>query len=209
MVVAKESYIHVGTVTRPHGIKGECCVDWYADSPELLRGKFYLQKPSEGLRSRENLPPLHDLLHTLTPIVKATVRMHKGRPLLTLPHVTDRTQAEALRGARIYVSREALAPLQEDEAYIHDILGMTVVNVTDATNESVVGILEDITFSPAHMIWLIRRKEDDDATASQESASEGREILFPAVEEFIDSFDLDAGIIRIKPPPGLLEIYLS
>ena len=28
--------IHMGTLARPHGIKGEICVDWYADSPSLL-----------------------------------------------------------------------------------------------------------------------------------------------------------------------------
>ncbi len=197
MVVAKESYIHVGTVTRPHGIKGECCVDWYADSPELLRGKFFLLPSCDGLRFTEDLPPFHDL----TPVAKACVRMHKGRPLLTLPHVSDRTQAEALRGARIYVLRDDLPPLHDDEAYIHDILGMTVI---DAMDDSVVGILENITFTPAHMIWLIRTPRDE-----TQGDGEAREILFPAVEEFIDSFDMDAGIIRVKPPPGLFEIYLS
>ena len=35
--------IHMGTLARPHGIKGEICVDWYADSPSLLDGPFWLQ----------------------------------------------------------------------------------------------------------------------------------------------------------------------
>ena len=35
--------IHMGTLARPHGIKGEICVDWYADSPSLLDGPFWVQ----------------------------------------------------------------------------------------------------------------------------------------------------------------------
>ena len=35
--------IHMGTLARPHGIKGEICVDWYADSPSLLDGSFDFQ----------------------------------------------------------------------------------------------------------------------------------------------------------------------
>ena len=36
--------IHMGTLARPHGIKGEICVDWYADSPSLLDGPFWLHR---------------------------------------------------------------------------------------------------------------------------------------------------------------------
>ena len=35
--------IHMGTLARPHGIKGEICIDWHADSPLLLDVPLWLQ----------------------------------------------------------------------------------------------------------------------------------------------------------------------
>ena len=37
---------------------------------------------------------------------------------------------------------------------------------------------------------------------------EGKEILLPAVPEFVADIDLDTEIIRITPPEGLLELYM-
>ncbi len=171
-------YVHMGTITRPHGIKGEICVDWYANSPELLRATFFLQAASEPMRK----------------IVDAKVRMHKGRPLLTLPHVQDRNGAEALRGVRIYVARADLPTVEDDEAYLHDLIGFSVID--DATN-TLIGELESVEFpSDAQMLWCIR-------------APGGQEILLPAVEEFLAGFDLEEGVIYVNPPQGLLDLYLS
>ncbi len=172
----KDNYIHMGTLTRPHGIKGELCVDWYADSPSLLKKTFYLQIGTAPMQS----------------ISGAKVRMHKGRPLLTLPNVQDRNAAENLRGVDIYIERESLPPLSDDEAYLHDIIGL---NIVEHDSNEIIGILESVEFPSEQMIWVIRHKE-------------GREILLPAVEEFIVSFDLEAEEIRISPPEGLIDLYL-
>ncbi len=172
------THIHMGTITRPHGIKGELCVDWYADSPEALRGQFFLQAGQEPLKA----------------VSGAKVRMHKGRPLLTLPHVQDRNEAETLRGMRIYVDRASLPELENDEAYIHDILGF---NIIDSTTDTVLGVLENIEFpTESQMLWHIR-------------APQGQEILLPAVEEFIDGFDAEQACVYVTPPQGLVELYMS
>lgn len=170
-----EQLIHMGTLTRPHGIKGEICVDWYADSPDLLRGVIFLQAGNETPRRVEG----------------ARVREHKGQPLITLSHVPDRTAAETQRGVRILIPREALPPLDDDEVYLNDVLGLAVV---DHDTNAALGVLEHVEFTAGHDLWSIR-------------TSDGREILFPAVAEFIVSFDLEAGEVRVSPPPGLLDLY--
>ncbi len=191
--MAKKTYIHVGTIVRPHGVKGECCVHWYADSPELLKQNFFLHSPTNTQSQEDTDMHVRSAKH----VQEAVVRLHKGRPLLTLPHVTTRTQAEALRGTEIYVHRSDLPPIDDDEAYLHDILGMTVVDVQ--TNKAL-GILENISHTAAHMIWIIR---------CTQKGHEGVEILFPAVEEFIDSFDTENASIYVLPPEGLLDIYFE
>ncbi len=175
--MATVKHIHMGTITRPHGIKGELCVDWYADSPKLLQKTFYLQIVDEPMQCVSN----------------AKVRMHKGRPLLTLPHIHDRTMAESLRGVRIYVDRESLPNLPEHEAYLHDIIGMDII---DFDTNNAIGVLEAVEFPKSQMLWIIR-------------AIGGQEILLPAVEEFIISFDQDDRKIYVSPPEGLIELYLD
>lgn len=175
--MADTAFIHMGTLARPHGIKGEIRVDWYADSPELLKKPFFLQAGGG--------PP--------RPASCAAVRFHKGRPLVLLEGVRDRTAAEGLRGVRILVRRADLPDLDEDEVYLHDILGLDVLE--DATGRRL-GVLEHVEFPNGQEVWSIRTDDD-------------REILFPAVEEFIADFDLEAGFVRIAPPPGLLELYLG
>ena len=91
--------IHMGTLARPHGIKGEICVDWYADSPSLLDGPFWLQAG--------DAPP--------RPARARSWRMHKGRPLLLLEGVTGRNDIEALRGQKILVDRDLLPPVDWDQ----------------------------------------------------------------------------------------------
>ncbi len=175
--MAKDRHIHMGTITRPHGIKGELCVDWYADSPHLLKKTFYIQATNEPMQS----------------VSGAKVRMHKGRPLLTLEHIKDRNQAELMRGMRIYVERSTLPPLEDHEAYLHDIIGL---NVVEHESDKHIGVLEAVEFPSEQMLWVIRAKG-------------GQEILMPAVEEFIVSFDFEAEEIRISPPEGLLDLYLK
>ncbi len=168
----------MGTITRPHGIKGELCVDWYADSPEFLRQTFYVQHGMEPLRKVDG----------------ARMRMHKGRPLLTLPFIKDRTEAEGLRGVQIFIHRDDLPDLSPEEQYLHDLLGYSIV---DENSGKCIGTLEGVQFPTAEqMLWIIR-------------ASSGHEILFPAVEQFIVNFDEKNQCVVISPPQGLLELYFE
>ena len=59
--------VEIGTLARPHGIRGEIRVNYYADSLELLRGDVvYLQAGNKPPRKMEI----------------DTVRMHQGTPLI-------------------------------------------------------------------------------------------------------------------------------
>lgn len=57
--------VEIGTLARPHGIRGEIRVNYYADSLELLRGDVvYLQAGNKPPRKMEI----------------DTIRMHQGTP---------------------------------------------------------------------------------------------------------------------------------
>ena len=168
--------VEIGTLARPHGIRGEIRVNYYADSLELLRGDVvYLQAGNKPPRKMEI----------------DTVRMHQGTPLIRFVEAPDRTAAEFLRGQTLLIPESALPELDEDEVYLHDMLGLSVV--LDATGQKL-GVLDHVLFHGEQELWSILTPE-------------GKEILLPAVPEFVADIDLDTEIIRITPPEGLLEPY--
>ena len=168
--------VEIGTLARPHGIRGEIRVNYYADSLELLRGDVvYLQAGNKPPRKMEI----------------DTVRMHQGTPLIRFVEAPDRTAAEFLRGQTLLIPESALPELDEDEVYLHDMLGLSVV--LDATGQKL-GVLDHVLFHGEQELWSILTPE-------------GKEILLPAVPEFVEAIDLDAGRILVAPPAGLLELY--
>ncbi len=175
---APDNLVEVGVLTRPHGILGEIRIHYYAESLDLLRcGRVYLQAGNREPRRVE----------------VESVRLHGGTPLVRFAEAPDRTAAEVLRGQTLLVEDAALPELDEDEVYLHDMLGLDVLLDADGSR---LGTLDHVLFHGEQEIWSI-------------VTPEGREVLLPAVPEFVTEIDLDAGIIRIVPPEGLLELYLG
>ena len=182
--------VEIGMLARPHGIRGEIRVNYYADSLELLRGDVvYLQAGNKPPRKMEI----------------DTVRMHQGTPLIRFVEAPDRTAAEFLRGQTLLIPESALPELDEDEVYLHDMLGLSVV--LDATGQKL-GVLDHVLFPAGQEIWSIRAYREGEYAPGDPGRASGHEILFPAVPEFVADIDLDTEIIRITPPEGLLELYM-
>ncbi|MFI3271716.1 MAG: ribosome maturation factor RimM [Pseudomonadota bacterium] len=176
--MASSKLIEIGLLTRAHGLRGEVCVDYYADSPSLLLG------PQLYMKTGKQPPRL---------IKVEAVRAHKGRPLLLIEGIKDRTAAEGLRGRTLLIPEDHLPRESEEDVYFFELEGLSVI--LDDTDE-VLGILESIDTPADQEVWVIRTPD-------------GKEVLFPAADPFIGDVDLDAGTVRIMPPEGLLDIYLS
>ncbi len=119
-------------------------------------------------------------------------REHKGLVLMTLDGVDDRDRADALRGLTVLVREEALPDPEEGEHYLYQMMGCRVV-LEDGTD---VGVLEQFFETAEQDTWVIVN-------------GDGKEILLPAVPEFVLDVDLDSEIITIAPPEGLLDLYLN
>ena len=101
--------ILVGRVAGPFGVRGELRLTTYTEEPSaLLRFR--------DLRREDGSPAL-----TLT-----GGRVSKADELVArAAEAADRDAAEALKGLRLYVGREALPPPQdEDEFYLADLIGL-------------------------------------------------------------------------------------
>ena len=131
-----EGFVLLGVVARPHGIRGELAVDWYAEANPGDFPRLWLCRRGEEPRA----------------VALAASRQHKGRPLVTLEGVTSRDEAEALRGAALCVPRADLPAPPEGEVYLADLMGADVV----LPDGSRLGRLDHVELPAGREVWAIR-----------------------------------------------------
>ena len=120
-------------------------------------------------------------------------RVHRTGPrrfAMKLAGVDGPQEAEALRGMEVAVERARLPETQGDEYYWHDLMGLEVVTLQGEEVGSVAAILE----TGANDVFVVKGRRG--------------EVLIPAVAQVVVSVDLDAGVMVVDPPPGLLEANL-
>ena len=162
--------LEVGRIGEAWGLKGGFHVLPYADPPEaLLAASRWHLKPAEVARRPGSAAPLPATLDI------ASVRESGDGLIASSPGVPDRTAAEALRGARIFIARSQFPKPAEDEFYWADLIGMAVSNREGVALGAVVGLIDN---GPQSVLRV-------------EPAGEGgEERLIPFVSAYVDSVDL-------------------
>ena len=134
-----QGFVQLGAVARPHGIRGELAVDWFADAAPGDFSRLWLCRRGEEPRA----------------VALLASRLHKGRPLLTLEGAGSRDEAEALRGAALCVPRAELPEPPEGEAYVADLIGADII----LPDGSRLGRLDHVERPAGQEIWAIRTDE--------------------------------------------------
>lgn len=111
----------------------------------------------------------------------------KGGFAARIKGVRYRDQAEALRGTRLYVARDVLPSLPDDEFYVSDLIGMTVAD----TGGAVLGRVKAVQDYGAGDILEVQRPGAPD-------------ILLPFTREVVPTVDLTARRLIADPPEGAL-----
>jgi len=115
------------------------------------------------------------------------MRMHQGYALLKLKDIDDRTHAEFLRNLLVMVHIDDAVPLEDDEIYLYQLIGMTARTDTG----EVLGEISDVLETGANDVYIVQ------------SQIYG-EILIPVTDETIIDTNIDDGMIIISLPEGLL-----
>ncbi|QGY40078.1 16S rRNA processing protein RimM [Pseudodesulfovibrio cashew] len=162
--------------------------------PHGIRGEFCIKSyaDSPSLFGRVSTVFLQRDGGRPEPLAVESWREHKGMVLLKCKGVNDRDRVDELRGMAVLIREDDLPEPDEGEHYIVDMLGCRV-RLDDGTD---VGVLETFYENPGQDTWVI-------------VADDGKEILLPAVPEFVLDVDLDEEVIVIDPPEGLLDLYLN
>ena len=172
-------YLIVGRVRRAHGIRGELVVEALTDDPGAVfsTGRRLLVGDTTGDLPGE--PAEHEVLRA-SPF--------KGGMIVHLDRIPDRNAAELWRDRYLFARRDELAPPDEDQLYLHELLGMQVV-LGDGTP---VGEVEEFYELPQGIVLELKR--------------DGRPgVMIPFIEEIVTDVDGEARVITVDPPEGLLD----
>lgn len=115
-------------------------------------------------------------------------RNHQTHLLLAFDGYDSAEQAGALRSQVVYVLANDLPALPDGEFYHHQLLGLAVVTEDGRNLGRVTQILETGGASDVLVV----------------APDFGPQALIPIVDEFVPRIDLQAGMITVRPIPGLL-----
>jgi 16S rRNA processing protein RimM len=174
-----KTQLRVGRLTKAHGLKGAIKLELFTDDPErrfVPGAVFTLQVPTSS--------PWHGKTLELTEL-----RMYNGHPVGFFKGVSDRTAAEGLVKAILWIDLdEADAVSTEPDAwYDHQLVGLRV----ERDGEQV-GTVKLVEHMPAQDLLIVK-------------TNDGAEVMVPFVKAIVPSVDLAAGVVTVTPPTGLFE----
>jgi 16S rRNA processing protein RimM len=151
-------------------------------------GARFLSRPSRPLRSV--VAP--DRPGAAARVAPRMLRVVKAREqgdsiVATVQELCDRDAADALKGARVFVSRASFPTPAADEFYWVDLIGLAVVNRESVALGVVVGLLE----TGPHCVLRIQPPEP-----------KAPECLIPFVSVYVDAVDKAAGLITVDWQAG-------
>ena len=132
------SFIAVGRVVAPWGLKGEMKVEVMTDFPDRFS-------------------PLEEVYIDGQPVSIERGRWHKGRVILKLASVDNIDAVEKLRGRFLEIPQSRLRPLPEDHYYQFQLMGLEVWT----TEGERLGQIADILPSASNDVYVVRGNHDE------------------------------------------------
>ena len=166
--------LRVGVITSTHGVRGEVKVFPTTDDPNRFKKlkKVFLDTGREQVE-----------------LDISGVKFFKNMVILKFKGYDNINEIEKYKGQDLWITREQAVPLGEDENFVADLIGLSVV--TDEGTE--LGIMKDVMFTGANDVYVVERQG-------------GKELLLPAIKDCILAVDLEKGIMTVHVLDGLLDL---
>lgn len=178
-------YAIVGLIRKAQGIRGEVIIEPLTDKPDVVfaSGSRVFAGTSAGdlavvhVRGEEEIP-------TLT---VSDSRPFKKGLIVRFEELRDRDSAELWRGRYLLAPFSELPPLEEDQVYLHDLIGMKAVN-NDGEELGTVATFYEL---PQGLMLDIKTPSGT--------------VLIPYRPEVIVRTDIEARVIVVNDTLGLLD----
>lgn len=162
----------VGRVWRPHGVRGDVLVAITTDFPERIEAGIEV---GIGAATAERWLRLE------------SARIHKGCFLVHLAGISTRDEADALRGAWVFLPAQKRSSLPANYYYEHELAGLDCVGRDGAT----VGKVVELGSGTGTAMLTVRTPKGD--------------VLVPFISPIVVKVDLKERKVVIDPPKGLVD----
>ena len=162
----------IAKIAQTHGVKGLVKLFLYAENPDLV-----------------NAPTLYTSKKNADTL-KLTLKNPAGKYwLASIDGITNKEDAEAFRGTELWLPREDLPEIEdEDEFYHQDLLGLDVFNASD----ELIGTVKSLdNFGAGDLLEI--------------SYKHGADFYLPFTKEAVPTINIAENRIKIVIPDGLLD----
>ncbi len=165
----EKDLVAVGKLYRTFGIKGDLRFELYP--PEMkLPEKFYIKHKEKGF----------------IPIHVDSASLKKG--LIRFKEFDTREKAKQITNKYLFIEKEKLPQLEEDEYYVYQLVGLKVYH-----NDKEIGEVIQVDDRLPDVLLIIK-------------TNEGKIKHLPFIKQFVKEVNLQEGKIDITPPEGWEEL---
>lgn len=172
----KLGYLKIGLITSTHGVRGEVNILPLTDDPSR-----FVSASDVLLVSSESSDQIPGKLQFS--------RVSGTKVIGKLEGVDTPERAAIYKSYYIAVTRENAVSLPSDTYFVCDIIGCEVRK----EDGSIIGLIKDVIETGASDLYSVSREGEKD-------------LLIPAVKEFVLGIDTKSGHITVRLPEGLEEL---
>ena len=175
--VPPRDQLRVGRLVKAHGLKGAIKVEMYTDDPGRRfspGATFTLQVPTSSAWHGKTLELIE-------------LKWYNSHPVAFFKDVPDRTAAESLVKAILWIDQDPSEDSGEEDAWFdHQLIGLDVIR-----DGAKVGRVTQIDHFPAQDLLTVKTDNGD--------------VLVPFVKAIVSAVDIEARTLTVTPPTGLFE----
>lgn len=157
--------IKIGQIVNTHSLKGNIRVNMYTETLDDIKKYSYI------LISLKNMDDDKEKIKFEIEKIKYS----KNQVILKLKGIENISEAEKFKNKYIYITEEQLKennPLQDNEYYIKDLIGLDVINQEGEK----IGTLSDVLELNTD-VYIVKRNS-------------GKDILIPAIKQFVKKVNI-------------------
>ena len=179
-MIDDNEWLIVGLITSPQGINGKIKVKSLSDFEERFTkpGKRWIQKEHEIPKELE--------------LTGGFKKPGKEFFIIGFKEITNRNQAENLRGHKILVKFDSIPQLKKDEFHLTELANLQV-KILEKKQLNIIGKIIGLENEKNNLLVIQLLKNN-------------KKVLIPFVKEIVPVVDIKDKFIIISPPPGLLEL---
>jgi len=179
-MINHNEWLIVGLITSPQGINGEMKVKSLSDFEERFTkpGKRWIQKENE--------------IPTEFELTSGFKKPGKEFFIIRFREITNRNEAEKLKGHKVLVKGNSIPPLNKDEFHLTELVNLQV-KILEKDQLNLIGKIINLENEKNNLLVIQLFKND-------------KKVLIPFVKEIVPVVDIKNKFIIITPPTGLLEL---